>query len=135
MPCFRSSVKPIMATRCHLRCQRNERGCVISLSSCVRTRYPSSLGPMHVSPSHNEGDSHHRYHLCHHSDIFSLKLLLDCDYIIRASTKIEKASPHVYMRCNKADGLSITEAVRLNYTHKDHSTLTSPTTTSGTGSS
>ena len=30
------------------------------------------------------------------ADSNSLKLLLDCDSIIRASTKIEKAAPHIY---------------------------------------
>ena len=54
------------------------------------------------------------------ADSNSLKLLLDCDSIIRASTKIEKAAPHIYERCTKADGTSITDALKVSYRHKDH---------------
>jgi len=50
----------------------------------------------------------------------SLDLLSDCDSIIRVSTKIEKSSPHIYMRCNGADGLSITQALCTKYTHINH---------------
>ena len=50
----------------------------------------------------------------------SLDLLSDCDSIIRVSTKIEKSSPHIYMRCNGADGLSITQALSTKYTHINH---------------
>ena len=50
----------------------------------------------------------------------SLDLLSDCDSIIRVSTKIEKSSPHIHMRCNGADGLSITQALCTKYTHINH---------------
>jgi hypothetical protein len=50
----------------------------------------------------------------------SLKLLLDCDSIIRASSKIDRAAPHIYERCNKADGVSITNALKTIYKHKEH---------------
>mgnify|MGYP003326838083 CR=1 FL=1 len=50
----------------------------------------------------------------------SLKLLLDCDSIIRASTKIEKSAPHIYERCTKSDGKSISSALSVSYRHKDH---------------
>ena len=50
----------------------------------------------------------------------NLKLLLDHDSIIRASTKIENAAPHIYERANKADGISVSEALKISYKHKDH---------------
>ena len=45
----------------------------------------------------------------------SLKLLLDCGSIIRASTKIEKSAPHIYERCTKSDGKSISSALSVSY--------------------
>ena len=50
----------------------------------------------------------------------SLKLLLSCDSIIRASTKLNKAAPHIYERCTAADGVSISNALTIEYKHKDH---------------
>ena len=50
----------------------------------------------------------------------SLKLLLSCDSIIRASTKLNKAAPHIYERCTAADGVSISNALKIEYKHKDH---------------
>ena len=45
------------------------------------------------------------------------KLLLDPDTILRVSTKIAKAAPHIHERCTKADGKSISEALRVSYSH------------------
>ena len=56
------------------------------------------------------------------SDIISdnLKLLLDPDSIIRCNIKIAKAAPHIHERCTKAEGKSITEALKITYTHQSN---------------
>jgi hypothetical protein len=50
----------------------------------------------------------------------NLKLLLDHDSIITASIKIKNAAPHIYERVNKADGISVSEALKISYKHKEH---------------
>ena len=45
------------------------------------------------------------------------KLLLDRDSIIRVSTKIAKSAPHIHERCTKADGKSISDALKVTYSH------------------
>ena len=56
------------------------------------------------------------------SDIIreNMKLLLDPDSIIRVNVRIAKAAPHIHERCTKADGKSITEALKIEYTHKSN---------------
>ena len=43
----------------------------------------------------------------------SRELLLDCSFIIRASTKIERAAPHIYDRVRQADGASVTDTLKI----------------------
>ena len=50
----------------------------------------------------------------------SRELLLGRSFIIRASTKIERAAPHIYDRVRQADGASVTDALKIFYKHKDY---------------
>ena len=47
-----------------------------------------------------------------------MKLLLSTDSIIRVSSFIAKAKPHIHERCTKADGLSISDAYKVSYSHE-----------------
>ena len=51
----------------------------------------------------------------------NLKLIPEPGSIIRASTKIEQCgSAHIYGRVNKADGISIPDALKISYKHPKH---------------
>ena len=50
---------------------------------------------------------------------YSRELLLDRSSIMRASTKIERAAPHIYGRIRQADGPSVTDALKISYKHVD----------------
>ena len=45
----------------------------------------------------------------------NFKLILEPDSIIRVGVRIEFAAPHIHERANKADGLSIPDALKLSY--------------------
>ena len=47
-----------------------------------------------------------------------MKLLLSTDSIIRVSSLIAKSKPHIHERCTKADGLSISDAYKISYSHE-----------------
>ena len=49
----------------------------------------------------------------------SMQLRSKLDSIIRMSPKIAKAAPHIRERCSKADGASILEALKIEFTHMD----------------
>ena len=48
-----------------------------------------------------------------------MKLLLSTDSIVRVSSFIAKAKPHIHERCTKADGRSISEAYKITYSHEN----------------
>ena len=48
-----------------------------------------------------------------------MQLRSKLDSIIRMSPKIAKAAPHIRERCSKADGASILEALKIEFTHMD----------------